>query len=182
MNTIKNDSGIRINFRPVFQIEPVGDPPEDAAYNLDEVKFDSKNANFTSIIFTFSKNTNTSSNSSIPEDSNPPRIFLLEDNQKKRLRIRITNTLPVKKLKNISFSGSRIDLEEMFQKENQTFMDLKLKMSSFRVEKNFVSIPLTWKLNIHGVPESKKHITPREEATATCITISLVYPNCNNIK
>ena len=27
-----------------------------------------------------------------------------------------------------------------------------------------------------------KHITPREEATATCITISLVYPNCNNIK
>ena len=27
-----------------------------------------------------------------------------------------------------------------------------------------------------------KHITPREEATATCITTSEEYPNCNNIK
>ncbi len=27
-----------------------------------------------------------------------------------------------------------------------------------------------------------KHITPSEEATATCITISVPYPNCNNIK
>ena len=27
-----------------------------------------------------------------------------------------------------------------------------------------------------------KHITPREEATATCITTSERYPNCNNIK
>ena len=27
-----------------------------------------------------------------------------------------------------------------------------------------------------------KHITPREEATATCITTSELYPNFNNIK
>ena len=27
-----------------------------------------------------------------------------------------------------------------------------------------------------------KHITPSEEATATCITTSDPYPNCNNIK
>ena len=27
-----------------------------------------------------------------------------------------------------------------------------------------------------------KHITPREEATARCITTSKPYPNCNNIK
>ena len=27
-----------------------------------------------------------------------------------------------------------------------------------------------------------KHITPREEATDTCITTSELYPNCNNTK
>ena len=162
VNSLKNDNGISINFRPVFQVEPVVDPPEDAVYNLDEVKFDSQNSNFTSIIFTFSKNIHISSNSSIPEDSNPPRIFLLEDNQKKRLRIRITNTFPKKKLKDISFSGSRLNLEEMFQKENQTFIDLKLKMSSFRVEKHFVSMPLKWKLDIHGVPDKKNSNTLKD--------------------
>ena len=148
-------NGLKINFRPIFHVKPLPDPPEDAVYLLDEVKFDSSSSNFTRIIFNFSKKNFFSSKSSIPEDKSPPRIFLLEDKQKNRLRIRLPNTLPQEKLVNINFSGSRIDLENIFPKINQTFIDIKLNISEFRVEKHFVSKPLQWKLDIHGKPNKK---------------------------
>jgi len=156
VTTTKNVNGLRIDFRPVFQVQPLPDPPEDAVYNLDEVKFDSSNANFTRIIFNFSKNDYISSKSSISEDKKPPRIFLLEDKNKNLLRIRLPNTLPKKNLQNVNFLGSRIDLEEMTHEVNQTFLDLKLKVSEFRIDKHFVSKPLRWILDIHGIPNKGK--------------------------
>jgi len=152
----KNVNGLRVDFRPVFHVQPLPDPPEDAVYNLDEIKFDSSNANLTRIIFNLSKKDHFSSKSSISEDKNPPRIFLLEDKQKNRLRIRFPNTLPHTKLENINFSGSRIDLEELTHEVNQTLIDLKLKISEFKIEKHFVSKPLQWKLDIHGIPNKDK--------------------------
>ena len=98
VTSLNNVSGLRIDFRPVIDVKPLPDPPEDAAFNLDEVKFDSSNANFTRIIFNLSKNDYISSKSSISEDKKPPRIFLLEDKNKNHLRIRLPNTLPNEKL------------------------------------------------------------------------------------
>ena len=40
VNSLKDQNGIKIDFRPVFHIQPLSDPPEDAIYNLEEVKFD----------------------------------------------------------------------------------------------------------------------------------------------
>ena len=163
VSSLKNSNGIRIDFRPIFEVEPILDPPVDAIYNLDEVKFDSSSANFTRIIFNFSRRNLLSPKNSIPEDKNPPRIFLLEDKLKNHLRIRITNTLPQEKIERINFSGSRLDMVDLSPAVNQTFINLKLKMSSFRVEKKFISNPIKWELEIHGSPYISKKDTPTED-------------------
>ena len=154
--TLNQMHGIKIDFRPVFDIQALPDPLEDAAYILDEIKFNSSNSRHTSLTFFFSKKSIMSSKISVPEDGQPPRIFLLEDHQKNHLRIRLPNTMPKKKLEKIEYSGTRFDFEKLTSKVNQTFIDLKLKIPDFSVEKHFVSSPLKWRLDIVGIPVKKK--------------------------
>jgi len=153
---LKEVHGIKIDFRPVSQVQPLSDPPEDAFYTLEKVKFDSSNSSYTSLMLSFSKNSLLSSKISVPEDEQPPRIFLLEDNQKNRLRIRISNTLPKKKFEEIEYSGVRLDFNSLTSKVNQTFLDLELKISELSVKKYFFSNSLEWKLDISGIPLKKK--------------------------
>ena len=174
VSTLRGQNGVKIDFRPALQILPLPDPPEDAVYQLVSVKFDAGNANFTRLTFDFTKPAKISSTSAVPEDRQPPRIFLLEDSQQTRLTIRLPNTLPEKKLENLEYKGSRIELTSLTSEVNQTFIELKLKATNLSVERHFVSSPVQWMLDIHGTPfkedistsppESEK-LSPEEMAT-----------------
>ena len=174
VSTLRGQNGVKIDFRPALQILPLPDPPEDAVYQLVSVKFDAGNANFTRLTFAFTKPAKISATSAISEDRQPPRIFLLEDSQQTRLTIRLPNTLPEKKLENLEYKDSRIELTSLTSEVNQTFIELKLKATNLSVERHFVSSPVQWMLDIHGTPfkedistsppESEK-LSPEEMAT-----------------
>ena len=148
--------GVQIDFRPAFQLQPLPDPPEDSVYELSAVDFDSGNANFTRLTFSFSKPSRIPTAGAVPEDKQPPRIFLLEDSRQTQLTIRLPNTLAKKELEKLQYSGSRLELAALTSNVNQTFIELKLKATAVSVERHFVSSPLQWKLDIHGIPYKKK--------------------------
>ena len=155
VSSLGKQPGLQIDFRPTFQLQPLPDPPEDAVYELAAVDFDAGNANFTRLTFSFSKPTRISTTVSVPEDKQPPRIFLLEDSQQTRLTIRLPNTLAKKDLEKLEYAGSRLELAAITSSVNQTFIELKLKATAVSVERHFVSSPLQWKLDIHGIPYKK---------------------------
>ena len=159
VTTLPEQNGVQIDFRPTFQIQPLPDPPEDAVYLLAKVKFDAENTDFTRLTFSFSKARRLTTASSVPEDKQPPRIFLLEDSRQTRLTIRLPNTLPQNDLEKLKYSGKRLELTEISSTVNQTFIELKLKATEVRVERHFVSSPLQWILDIHGTPYKKKIVT-----------------------
>ncbi|MBC8219441.1 MAG: tetratricopeptide repeat protein [Proteobacteria bacterium] len=155
ISSLGKQPGLQIDFRPTFQLQPLPDPPEDAVYELAAVDFDTGNANFTRLTFSFSKPTRMSTAGAVPEDKQPPRIFLLEDSQQTRLTIRLPNTLAKKELEKLKYAGSRLELAGITSSVNQTFIELKLKATEVSVERHFVSSPLQWKLDIHGTPYKK---------------------------
>ena len=81
VSSLTGQNGIQIDFRPSIQIEPLLYPPEDAAYQLVSIKFDAGNTDFTRLTFGFTKPAKFSETGSVPEDRQPPRIFLLENTQ-----------------------------------------------------------------------------------------------------
>jgi TolA-binding protein len=161
--------GIQIDFRPTFQLQPLPDPPEDAVYELTAVDFDAGNANFTRLTFSFHKPSQILTAASVPEDKQPPRIFLLEDSRQTRLTIRLPNTLAKKELDKLEYAGSRLELAALTSSVNQTFIELKLKATAVSVERHFVSKPLQWILDIHGTPYRKKNtvVAPEGEKLST---------------
>ena len=152
VRTLREQNGVQIDFRPALQILPLPDPREDAMYQLVSVKFDDGNSNFTRLTFAFTKPAKSSAVSAVPEDRQPPRIFLLEDSQQTRLTIRLPNTLPEKNLGKLEYKDSRMELTSLTSEVNQTFIDLKLKAKNLSVERHFVSSPIQWILDIHGIP------------------------------
>jgi len=156
VSSLGKQSGVQIDFRPAFQLQPLPDPPEDAVYELSAVDFDSGNANFTRLTFSFSKASRITTAGAVPEDKQPPRIFLLEDSRQTRLTIRLPNTLAKKELDKLQYAGSRLELAALTSNVNQTFIELKLKATAVSVERHFVSSPLQWILDIHGTPYKKK--------------------------
>jgi tetratricopeptide (TPR) repeat protein len=155
VSSLGKQPGLQIDFRPTFQLQPLPDPPEDAVYELAAVDFEAVNANFTRLTFSFSKPTRMLTAGSVPEDKQPPRIFLLEDSQQTRLTIRLPNTLAKKELEKLEYEGPRLELAGITSSVNQTFIELKLKATAVSVERHFVSSPLQWKLDIHGTPYEK---------------------------
>jgi len=156
VSSLGKQPGVQIDFRPAFQLQPLPDPPEDAVYELSAVDFDSGNANFTRLTFSFSKASRITTAGAVPEDKQPPRIFLLEDSRQTRLTIRLPNTLAKKELDKLQYAGSRLELAALTSNVNQTFIELKLKATAVSVERHFVSSPLQWILDIHGTPYKKK--------------------------
>ena len=88
----------------------------------------------------------------VPEDRQPPRIFLLENSLQTQLTIRLPNTLPEKQLLNLNYKDVRLELHALTSEVNQTFIELKLNATDVRVERHFVSSPVQWILDIHGTP------------------------------
>ncbi len=164
VSTLKKNSGVQIDFRPAFQVEPLPDPPEDAAYLLSSLKFDSGNSSFTRLTFSFSKPSKLSAASMVSEDKRPPRIFLLEDSRQTQLTIRLPNTLPKKELEKLEYKGKRLELAALTSEVNQTFIELKLKVKDIKVERHFVSAPIQWMLDIHGTPYKEKIIVEVPES------------------
>ncbi|HHZ77497.1 MAG TPA: tetratricopeptide repeat protein [Candidatus Lambdaproteobacteria bacterium] len=156
VSSLPEKNGVQIEIRPAFQIQPLPDPPEDAVYQLISLEFDAGNTDFTRLTFSFSKPALLSTNSFVPEDKQPPRIFLLEDSRQTRITIRLPNTLPQKKLENLKYADARLELAGLTSEVNQTFIELKLKATEVSVERHFVSSPLKWILDVHGKPYKKK--------------------------
>ena len=152
VSSLTEQNGIQIDFRPALQIEPLPDPPEDAAYQLVSIKFDAGNTDFTRLTFGFTKPAKFSATDSVPEDRQPPRIFLLENSLQTQLTIRLPNTLPEKQLLNLDYKDARLELHALTSEVNQTFIELKLNATDVSVERHFVSRPVQWILDIHGTP------------------------------
>ena len=104
VSSLGKQYGVQIDFRPAFQLQPLPDPPEDSVYELSAVDFDSGNANFTRITFSFRKPSRIPTTGAVPEDEQPPRIFLLEDSRQTQLTIRLPNTLAKKELEKLQYS------------------------------------------------------------------------------
>jgi len=163
VSSIPGKNGIQIDFRPALQIQPLLDPPEDAAYKLVSLKFDAENNNFTRLTLGFTKPTKISQTATVPEDTHPPRIFLLENSRQTQITIRIPNTLPETKLLNLEYKDKRLQLHTINSKVNQTFVELRLNATDVRIEKHFVSMPFKWILDIHGTPLKNKIVATVKE-------------------
>ncbi|MBC8258182.1 MAG: tetratricopeptide repeat protein [SAR324 cluster bacterium] len=155
VSILENQAGVQIDFRPAFQINPQPDPPEDAVYKLTSLKFETRNINFTRLIFSFEKPEKTSAIGEVSEDKQPPRIFLLEDSRQAQLTIRLPNTLPAEELEKLKYLGKRVELKALSSEVNQTFIELKLNVADLRVERHFVSSPLKWMLDVYGTIDQK---------------------------
>ncbi len=156
VSALNENSGVQIDFRPTFEIEPLPDPPQDAVYQLSSLEFDTTNKSFTRLILDFSKPDKLSTSSLVLEDKGPPRIFLLEDSRQTQLTIRLPNTLPKKELEKLEFKGKRMELETLKAESNQTFIKLNLKLKDIKVERHFVSAPPRWTLDIQGTSIKEK--------------------------
>ena len=149
-----NPGQLVFRFRPLIQLPPVTLPPdpEPATIALEALEYDDSNPDFTSLTFSF---------------TSPPRLFVLENSQDRKVRLRFADTAPGDAFTLTPYEDGRVRVDELTTDPNQVFVTLGQIAKDFRLEKDEFSDPARWVIRIYGQPVFQDIAIEEEDASLT---------------